>query len=61
MKVGDLVECLSLEDNILWEKGIILELYENQKTGDSTYWVLLYQLNYRHEFFYEDLRLLSES
>lgn len=61
MKVGDLVECLSLEDNILWEKGIILDLYENQKTGESTYWVWLYQSNYRHEFFCEDLTLLSET
>jgi len=61
MKVGDLVECLSLENNILWEKGIILDLYENQKTGESTYWVWLQESNYRHEFFYEDLTLLSEA
>ena len=61
MKVGDLVGCVSLENKILWEKGIILNCYENQKTGESTYWVWLYQSNYRHEFFYEELKLLSEA
>lgn len=61
MKVGDLVECLSLEDNILWEKGIILDCYKNQKTGDSTYWVWLQESKFRHEFFCEDLKLLSEA
>lgn len=61
MKVGDLVECLSLENKILWEKGIILNCYENQKTGDSTYWVWLYESKFRHEFFYEELKLLSEA
>jgi hypothetical protein len=61
MKVGDLVECLSLENKILWEKGIITHCYENKKTGESTYWVWLQESKFRHEFFYEELTLLSEA
>ena len=63
MKVGDLVEGSSPDDKIFFERGIILQVWRNEKQGVSipTYWVWLQREGYHHEFFRNQLKLLSEA
>lgn len=61
MKVGDLVEGTSPENNLYHVRGFIVHVFENELTHRPTYWVWLEKLKYHHEFFHNQLKLLSEA
>jgi len=62
MKVGDYVEGSSPGDNIFFERGIIVQVWTNGKpVSIPTYWVWLERKGFHHEFFRNQLKLLSEA